>query len=335
MKNLPSVLAAVALLAILLLYMCTFQVRFSEVAIVKTFGKVASVEDMSAGHEGDMVKDVKREPGLYLRWPWPIQSVEKFDTRIRILEDTIEETPTRDSKNLVVTTFTGWTIDDPYKFHVAYPNIKDGEEALRAKVRSHKKAIVGKHDFSEFISTDPAERHLHEIEEEMKVAFAAEALEQFGVKTHIFGIKRLGLPQAVTKDIFENMKKMEENKAENYRTEGEAKARKIVAEAEAARERIMAVAKRKADEIRDAGQRRVGEIYTAFTEHQELRIFLDKLKALEELCRERVTLILDTEIAPADLFKLDQPPATAPEPNADSAPVNDPVDAARKALETS
>ncbi len=316
MRNLPSVLAAMALLAVLALYMCTFQVRFNEVAIVKTFGRA------------DATRDVKRKPGLYPRWPWPIQSVEKFDTRIRILEDTIEETPTRDSKNLVVTTYAGWTIADPYKFHIAYPKVKDGEEALRAKIRSHKKAVVGKHDFSEFISTDPAERRLHEIEGEMQQAFAAEALEQFGVQTKIFGIKRLGLPEAVTKDIFENMKKLEENKAENYRTEGDAKAAQIVAEATAARERIMAVAQRKADEIRNDGQRRVGEIYRAFSGHQDLRIFLDKLKALEDLCKERVTLILDTEVAPTDLFKLDQ----MPQPT--TAPASDPTDAARKTLET-
>jgi len=326
MRNLPSIVAAMALFAVLLLYMCTFQVRFSEVAIVKTFGKVASVEGLDGGN-GDRIKEVKREAGLYLRWPWPIQSVEKFDTRIRILEDTIEETPTKDSKNLVVTTFTGWTIDDPYKFHVAYPAVRDGEAALRSKIRSHKKAVVGKHDFSEFISTDPTERHLPKIEQEMKEAFAAEALDQFGVKIHIFGIKRLGLPKAVTKDIFENMKKMEENKAANYKSEGDAKAAEIVAEAIAARERIMAVAKRRADEIRNDGQRRVGEIYAAFEAHQDLRIFLDKLEALEELCKERITLILDTEIAPIDLFKQGNLSAPAP------AASGDPVDAARDVLE--
>ncbi|MCP4591512.1 MAG: hypothetical protein GY842_12270 [bacterium] len=315
MRNLPSILAALALLAVLLLYMCSYQVRFSEVAIVKTFGRA------------DPETDVIRDPGLYPRWPFPIQSVEKFDTRIRILEDTIEETPTKDSKNLVVTTFTGWTIDDPYKFHIAYPAIEDGEKALRDKIRSHKKAVVGKHDFAEFVSTEPTERRLHEIEREMEAAFASDALDQFGVRTHMFGIKRLGLPEAVTKDIFENMKKREENKAANYRTEGEAKAAEIVAEAMAARERIMAVASRKADEIRNDGQRRVGEIYRAFTEHQELRIFLDKLKSLEELCKERITLILDTELAPVDLFEFDRPRRPV------AAPVADPVDSARRALE--
>ena len=39
MKNLPSIIAAVVLAAILLFYMCTFQVRSTEVAIVKTFGE--------------------------------------------------------------------------------------------------------------------------------------------------------------------------------------------------------------------------------------------------------------------------------------------------------
>ena len=39
MKNIGTILAAVFLGLVLLLYMCTFQVRFTEVAIKKTWGR--------------------------------------------------------------------------------------------------------------------------------------------------------------------------------------------------------------------------------------------------------------------------------------------------------
>jgi membrane protease subunit HflC len=288
-SRLPSVLAGVLLVAILVVYMCSFQVRSTEVAIVKTFGKADENKILTT-------------PGWRGKWPWPIQEVVKYDKRIRILEDTVEETPTADSKNVTITTFTGWSVADPYRFHKAYPDLKQGEEALRTKIRSHKKAVVGRHSFSEFVSTDPKERHLREIEDEMKQLVASEARAEFGVEVEIFGIKRLGLPTEVTKAIFDQMKKTEQNKADNYENEGKARAQEIVARAEEKKSRILAVAERKVADIRSEGLARVGQIYQSFADYPELRIFLDKLRALEKILKTRSTLILDTKFAPTDLF---------------------------------
>ena len=60
MKNTGTIVAAVFLGIVLLLYMCTFQVRFTEVAIKKTWGEA---------------RDQIAEPGLKAKWPYPIQSV--------------------------------------------------------------------------------------------------------------------------------------------------------------------------------------------------------------------------------------------------------------------
>ncbi|MHC4065942.1 MAG: SPFH domain-containing protein [Planctomycetota bacterium] len=288
MRNLPSILAAAALLIVLLLYMCTFQVRSTEVGVRKTFGNAD--------------RNVIGEAGLYFKWPWPVQSVVKYDKRLRILTDRTEETRTADSKNIILTTFAVWTIADPYKFHVTYPDEEAGRKALRTKIRSHKMAVTGKYDFSEFVSTDPGERKLPQIEGELMALISDEAKDEFGVDIKMFGIKQLGLPEEVTKSVFESMKTTEETKAENYKAEGEAKAAEIVASATAARQRILAVTKRKVDEIRSRAQGEEAKIYEAFREHQDLRIFLDKLAALEEVLKTRTTLILDPATQPIDLF---------------------------------
>ena len=70
MKNLGTVLAAAFLAVVLLLYMCTFQVRFTEVAIKKTFGR--------------LTREAITEPGLKFKWPYPIQTVVVYDKRIRV-----------------------------------------------------------------------------------------------------------------------------------------------------------------------------------------------------------------------------------------------------------
>jgi hypothetical protein len=63
---------------------------------------------------------------------------------------------------------------------------------------------------------------------------------------------------------------------------------------------------RKVDAIHSEGQREVSRIYEAFSEHQELRIFLDKLEALEEVLKERTTLIFDTNVSPIEQFDADK-----------------------------
>ncbi len=289
MRNLPTLLAAALVVLILAFYMCTFQVRFTEVAIKKTFGQPSA--------------DQIHQPGLKFKWPWPIQSVVKFDKRVRVLVDRTEETLTADSKNVIITTTTLWTIEDPYLFHGRFERDEDGERQLRSDIRSQKKAVVGQYRFANFVSTDPADRKLQEIEEKMLEPIRDVWLSEYGVEVRYFGISKLTLPESVTKAIFDSMKKFEDNKAANYEAEGQAQSAEIIAGARAKQERIMALAIRKADEIRNDGQKRVSEIYQQFQEFPELRIFLDKLDTLEVALRYNTTIILDASFQPIDLFK--------------------------------
>ncbi len=290
MRNLPTMLAAALVVLVLVFYMCTFQVRFTEVAIKKTFG--------NAPENG-----VITEPGLYAKWPWPIQSVVKYDKRIRHLDDRTEETITADSKNVIIATTALWTIEDPYLFHERFSDgVADGAEALRSAIRSQKKAVVGRYDFSNFVSTDADERKLRQIEKEIMDPVRAQWLASHGVDIKYFGITKLTLPQSVTEAIFESMKKNEQNKADNYKAEGEAKAQQIVANAAAASERIMSVAQRKSDQIRSEGDRIVSEIYSSFSEHPELRIYLDKLETMQSAYSQDTIVIMDTTQSPVDLF---------------------------------
>lgn len=296
MKNLPSIIAAVLLMGILLMYWCTFQVRSTEVAFKKTFGE--------ADENPIMIDDSDNSffAGLNLKWPWPIQSVVKYDTRLRLLEGRIEEAPTLDSKQIIVTTFATWRIVDPYKFHTRCNKIESGEDALRTRIRSLKKAIIGKHNFSDFVSTKASDRKLQQIEREMMDAIATDANEEFGIDICLFGIKQLALPANVTQAVFTTMKKTQEVKADKYRSEGDAEGTRIKAAAQAKRDRILAVVERKVARIESEGLAEVGEIYKMFKEHEELRIFLDHLRSLESIIRNRTEIFLDTDIQPFNLW---------------------------------
>ena len=288
MKNVGTILAAVFLAIVLLLYMCTFQVRFTEVAIKKTWGRPADKAIV--------------EPGLKLKWPYPIQSAVLYDKRVRVLQDRTEETRTEDAKNVLLTTFTLWRIKDPGKFHTNFPSgVEDGEKKLRTTIVTYKHAVTGNHDFDEFVSTDPADRKIDEIEREMQAAIAAHAGD-YGIEVAGFGIQKLGLPESVTVSIFGSMKSNEEKKAARYLAEGEARAAETRARAQAAEDRIMAVTRQKVAEIEAQAQRVVSEYYREFDEHPALRIFLDELRTVKKALRERTTLIISTKEPPWNVF---------------------------------
>ena len=69
-RSLPSIIAGASIIVILVLYMITYQVRFNEVAVVRTFGEITPPDPQT--HQSD---DVITEPGLKWKWPWPIQRV--------------------------------------------------------------------------------------------------------------------------------------------------------------------------------------------------------------------------------------------------------------------
>lgn len=289
MKNLGTMFAAVFLAVVLALYMCTFQVRFTEVAIKKTWGKPA--------------KEAITEPGLYFKWPAPIQTVVSYDQRIRMMEDRTEETRTVDGKNLVLSTFTLWRISNPSLFHTNFPaGVEEGERKLRTTVVAQKHTVIGQRGFDEFVSTDPAKRKLREIETAIQSAVARDVRDDYGIDIVGFGIKKLGLPQSVTTSIFDSMKSHEQAKAAKYLAEGDASAADIVANAQATKERILAAARKKAAQIETEAQAVVSGYYKEFDKHPELRIFLDTLRTVAEALQQRTTLILDTEQAPWNVF---------------------------------
>lgn len=289
MKNFGTIFAALFIAVVLFLYMCTFQVRFTEEAVVKTWGKPA--------------KDAIVEPGLKFKWPAPIQTAVVYDKRVRVLEDRTEETRTVDGKNVLLTTFTLWRISDPVKFNTNFPGgVEEGESKLRTTIIAQKAAVVGQRPFQQFISTDPKERKMREIENQIRDAVEASAADEYGIEVIDFGIKQLGLPETVTSAIFDSMKSNEENKASDYRSQGKAEATKIQAEAKASEQRILAAAQQKSEQIRADAERVVSEYYKEFRQHPELRIFLDKLRSLREALQERTTLIIDTHTAPFDVM---------------------------------
>jgi membrane protease subunit HflC len=287
-KQLPSLIVGIILVITLCLYMIGFTVRTTEVAIIKTFGKATD-------------QDVVSEPGFRWKWPSPIQQVVKYDNRIRMFNDTFEETTTGDKKNLIVTAFVAWRIAEPLRFLEANKSEKEIREELRGLVRHHKTAVIGEYNFNNFVSANPEELRFDEIERGIRELVHAEAMAKYGVEVVALGIRKLMLPKNITNDVFERMRKTREKFAKRYRSEGEAEADQIVAEATSARDQIIAFAKRQAEAIRAEGDRRAAESLAMFKEDEWFANFLRTLDFLVATLDKNTTVFLDSE--PFDMFR--------------------------------
>jgi membrane protease subunit HflC len=299
-RRLPQVIAAIVLIAVLMLYMVTYEVRTTEVAILKTFGRADE-------------SDVITEAGFGWKWPPPVQQIVKYDKRIRVLQDTFEETATRDQKNLVVTAYAAWRIGDALRFHqtVKPDNEKEAMTRIRDLMRSYKNDVIGQYDFSNFVSTRPDEMRFDEIESKLLQRVRDDARRKYGIEVVAVGIERLTLPRSITEQVFDRMRKTRDKIASEYRSEGEAEAAKIVSQAQKISDEILAFANRRADNIRAEGERQATEYYKTFEQDQQFALFLRTLDFFKKTLSEHTTVFLDRP--PFDMFRTGPHNYTFPE----------------------
>lgn len=301
-RSLPSLLTGVFLAVILLLYMITYQVRFTEVAVVRTFGRI----DESS---------IKTDPGLYWKWPFPIQRVDKFDNRLQVTSTIGEENPTADGKNIIVTTAVNWRLGDPYLFSIRCTGVEDGANKLKTRVRSDQKTVIGRYLFSQFVSTDPDELLYDRIATEIEEAVRQSAMELFGIRVESVRLESIALPETITESVFEAMQKERQAVAARYTSEGESKAQQIKDTAESIAGTIRSFAERQAAEIVAEGQRRALEYNRVLSQDEELASFLLLVRTLPEILKERTTIILDANSAGFGPLVSDKAPPPAPAPD--------------------
>src|SRR5207248_9177752 len=123
-----------------------------------------------------------------------------------------------------------WKISDPATFFPKFAggSISEAEKTLEAVVRSAKNEVVGQHPFSDFISTDETKLKFAEIENEiLKKAQTRVAANNYGLEIKFLGIKKLGLPESVTQNVFDRMQSERQVLVSKIQFEGEEQAIKI------------------------------------------------------------------------------------------------------------
>jgi len=286
MKNFSGIIFVVLVIAVLGIYLVSFQVRETESVVVTRFGEPRKSID---------------EPGLYWKWPRPIERVHRFDARLQLLEGVMEETTTRGGDPIIVTTYITWQIEEPLKFLESVATIKNAEDKLRSRLREKQNAVIGRHYFSELVNTDPGKIRFGAVESEISEALAEPMLKDYGIKIAAVGIKQLGVDKDVTKNVFKRMGADRIRIATTIVTQGQAEAKRIESDADTKKSRLLDLVDTRAKAIRGAGDAEAARYYKLLAEDSDFAMFLRDTEALKRILKERSTILISAD---TETFKL-------------------------------
>ncbi len=287
----PLVLTAVFLLA-MLSFTVSYSVRFTEAAVVTTFGKASE-------------KSTIKEPGLRFKLPYPIQSVTTYDTRMRLLQTRAEAQQTRDDRQIIVEAFLTWRVSDPLKFFQRFSNAGsrsedhfDSAENTLKSLLSGAMSETGKYALSELFTPDGNSK-LPELEGRILAALhqgdQGISIDDFGIEAVSIGIHRIRLADATTQAVNDRIAANRDRKAREIESRGEAEAEAIRAKSRESRERILAFAQRRAKEIEAEGNIAAAQFQAEMGQYPDLAVFLKNLDLIRAAFSDRATVILSTD----------------------------------------
>ncbi|MBM4392758.1 MAG: protease modulator HflC [Deltaproteobacteria bacterium] len=277
MRPSPVLLALGAVIGLGAASVFTLDAR--EVAVVTAFG--APVRTLT-------------EPGMYARWPWPLQEVVRFDARARVLDAPPTEVLTGDKKNLVVEVFAIWRVEDPRRFLEALGSVEAAEAQLVDLVSSRAGAAIGALPFADLLATQSPERGL--LPPGVAEGVAATASSRLGVAVIDVRLRHVGLPLQNEQSIYERMRAERQRIASQYRSEGEEQAQGIRARADREAAEILAAAEAEAALVRAEAEREAARRYAeAYRTDPGLYELLVSLDGYREVLGEKSVLVLDSQ----------------------------------------
>jgi modulator of FtsH protease HflC len=300
-KTLIFLVAAVFALA-LLARATTYTVRFTEAAVLTTFGRA-----------GDNAEQI--EPGLKFKWPDPIQSVTRYDTRTRFLSSRLETQQTADSRQLVVEAFATWRVKDPLvffrRFSSAGPSANDHYRKAEEQLRDALRAALGeisRYRLRDLFTREPGGSKLGEFEAAVLAALHRKSeqggsLADWGIDVTGVGVSRIIPPEETSKEVVNSMKSEREVIISDLESRGASLESQTIATAEAQVRTIEQFARAYAEDIKRKGNQEAEQFVQAMNANPELAVFLKNLEFIRSVLARRVTFIFNTGMPGFELME--------------------------------
>jgi membrane protease subunit HflC len=290
MKNVAITIFIVLVVIVMGLYLFSFQVRETETALVTTFGKATSEDEIT-------------KPGWYFKWPAPIQRVYKFDSRMRVFEGDLIETTTKGAVPIIVNTYVVWRIAEPLQFFNAVGTVGEAESKLRSQISDTQNRVIGQYSFGEFVNSDPNKIRFEKIQETMLDDLRQAVIDDYGIEIRTLGIKQLKLSEDVSKKVFERMRAERNRRTERTIAEGNAEAIKIKTDADSKKKELLAAAEARAKATRGEGDAEAAKYLKMLEEDPDFANFLRDIEALKKIVGEGATVFFSSKTRPFSLLE--------------------------------
>jgi membrane protease subunit HflC len=243
---------------------------------------------------GEPIKAIK-EAGLKLKWPDPIQSINRYNNRLMTYEMGETEYLTEDKKNVMVDSYVVWKIDDPVKYMKTVKNRLGAETRLADILSSEIGISLGKFDLSSLISTDPDNIKFGQMMAEAKKEISRKA-KDYGTEIADVKVTLLNFPERNKLSVFRRMRAERERIAKGYRSEGTEKALKIRADADKQKQIILSKAYEKAQKIKGDGEALAIKIYAeAYEKDIKFYELIRTLESYEKFIDGKTTVVLSAD----------------------------------------
>lgn len=262
---------------ILVLALAIFKVDVTEYAVITQFGNPV---------------EVISQPGLRLKLPDPIQSVQRLDKRVQVYQADSLELLTLDKKSIAIDYYGTWKIVDPVLYMKTVKDKIGAEARLRDVFLSSLGIQFGKYNLDELVNVDIQKLKL-DLMTDNAITQAKARAGEYGIEVIDTQIRVLNFPESNKQSVYNRMKAEREQMAKKYRSEGSEEAAKIRANAEKEQKIILSEAYKKAQQVKGEGDAEAIRIYgEAFQKDPKFYEFIRTLETYEKTINGNTTLIL-------------------------------------------
>lgn len=279
---------AVIVFVVLGFFAFTTQVREGNGAIILRFGAP---------------RKVITDAGLYLKLPWPFESVVQFDGRQQYLESNYLETTTKDKRNIILQSYAVWSVSDPLLYYNSVGSQAKADSYIKDQIFSATNSTLGAYELSALVSLDKDKLNTEEIQDKIFEQVKKNCAENYGIEIADVNILRISLPENNLQSVFGQMTADRQKEIDTILAEAERDAHKITSDADTKASQIVAQGQIEAAEIKKKTEKEVAAIYAqAQKANVELYKFLLELDTLVGSVKENSILIVKADTYPFNLL---------------------------------
>lgn len=273
--------------------------------ILLWFGFVCQV------HEGNCavilrfgaVRQEITDAGVYLKLPWPFETVVSYDARQQYLESKRLETTTADKRNVILQSYVVWRIDDPVLYHNSVGAQGMTDIYLNDQVFSATNSTLGGYKLTQLVSLEKEEIKIDQIQQDIFERVEKICRENYGIAVTDVSILRLSLPDTNLQSVYEQMAADRQKDIDAILAQAQLEATQITTDAVKEAAQIIAEGTTEAAQIKAETETEVARIYAeAQAANMELYQFLMNLDTMIASVNDSTVLVVKADEYPFNVL---------------------------------